>query len=97
MIICCGWIDGFIVQVFDWECTISCNVLQVYVTYFCSRCWPSPPFCSFVMPLDVLNVVRLKAKIVLVYILNEDASYVNYLLHHLNSAHNVLVNGDDSL
>lgn len=49
------------------------------------------------MPLDVLNVVRLKAKIVLVYILNEDASYVNYPLHHLNSAHNVLVNGDDSL
>lgn len=70
---------------------------RFFVTYFCSQCWPSPPFCSFVMPLDVLNVVRLKAKIVLVYILNEDASYVNYSLHHLNSAHNVLVNGDDSL
>lgn len=97
MILSCACIDSFIVRVFDCECTSSCNVSQVNVTYLCSHCWPSPPFCSFVMPLDVLNVVRLKAKMLLVYILNEDTSYVYYSWNHLISSQKVLVNGDDSL
>jgi hypothetical protein len=97
MILGCGRIGGFIMQVFDCECTGRCNVSQVNISYFCSHCCQSPPFCSFVMQLDVLNVVYLEAKMLLVYILNENTSYVYYSWSHLISSHNVLVNGDDSL